>query len=441
MLRSLAALVILASTLLATSAWTTAYFSDTETSTDNTFVAGDIDLLVSSQCHYWQNGIDVGCGEGAEFGNWETTNIGEVFKFFNFNDIKPGDYGENTIDLVVESNDAYVCTDVTLTSNAENGFTQPETLVDTPDDGQFDGELAGELYMLLWADDGDNVLEEDEYATSSAVPASIADLVGEDLVYTQALADSSTNIWTGVGGPISGGVPYYVGTAWCFGEFVINPLPQADGYNPSDNPGFACDGTNQTNITQTDIVTGDISFSAVQARNNPDFVCGQDTTCSFVEETWVNSVVSYTPGTNKDGSPILDSRDDPEAAVGPAEGTNAIGTFVSLGFGGSIVLEFEHAIEDLDGPDLSFHEITNLPYPTESAEVAVSQNGVDFTPIGSVSNIGSPLQYLDIAGAYPWIKFVRVTDTTDPELHDDTADGYDVDGLDAQNYNVCLLPE
>src|SRR3989344_2895144 len=79
---------------------TVAYFSDTETSTGNTFTAGSIDLKVDSECTY--NGE-----ESDECGTWELKDLvgdtrgenGEMIlgdRFFNFQDIKPGDEGENT---------------------------------------------------------------------------------------------------------------------------------------------------------------------------------------------------------------------------------------------------------------------------------------------------------------------------------------------------------
>src|SRR3990167_4747947 len=85
---------------------TFAFFSDTETSTGNTFTAGTLDLKVDSECHYFQNGVDVTCGNGDQFGNWSESDLG-VHKFFNFDDIKPGDWGEDTISLHVIDNDAW----------------------------------------------------------------------------------------------------------------------------------------------------------------------------------------------------------------------------------------------------------------------------------------------------------------------------------------------
>ncbi|MDO8430681.1 MAG: TasA family protein [Candidatus Taylorbacteria bacterium] len=68
---------------------TGAFFGDVETSTGNTFAAGSLDLKVDSQCHYYQDNIDVGCTaltQGSTtpvaFGNWtETDLVPGVHKF------------------------------------------------------------------------------------------------------------------------------------------------------------------------------------------------------------------------------------------------------------------------------------------------------------------------------------------------------------------------
>src|SRR3989338_5857040 len=86
---------------------TGAFFSDTETSTGNTFTAGAIDLQIDSESYYrgvlnasttWQVAKDLEEGD----------------MFFSFDDLKPGDWGEDTISLHVNSNDSYLCMDVSL---------------------------------------------------------------------------------------------------------------------------------------------------------------------------------------------------------------------------------------------------------------------------------------------------------------------------------------
>src|SRR3989338_3085224 len=100
---------------------TGAFFSDTETSTGNTFTAGAIDLGVDNHSYYngvlnpettWRIDYDLSDENGHQF--------------FNFEDLKPGDWGEDTISLHVKNNDAWLCADVTLTSDNDNGLTEPE---------------------------------------------------------------------------------------------------------------------------------------------------------------------------------------------------------------------------------------------------------------------------------------------------------------------------
>src|SRR3989344_3894309 len=105
---------------------TGAFFSDTETSTGNTFTAGAIDLGIDNHSYYngalnegttWRVDYDLSKDEQGE---------PQVRQFFNFTDLKPGDWGEDTISLHVKNNDAYLCADVTLTSDNDNGLTEPE---------------------------------------------------------------------------------------------------------------------------------------------------------------------------------------------------------------------------------------------------------------------------------------------------------------------------
>ena len=133
---------------------TGAFFSDTETSTGNTFTAGAIDLKVSNQSYY--NGV-------AQSGtSWSSTDLDNGQLFFNFLDLKPGDLGEDTIDLVVQTNDGYACMDINVTGTPEGTITEPESDVPDTTVGTNEGELQNELHFTFWADDGDNVLEQSE---------------------------------------------------------------------------------------------------------------------------------------------------------------------------------------------------------------------------------------------------------------------------------------
>lgn len=243
---------------------TTAFFSDTETSVGNTFTAGDIDLQIDNESYY--NGV---LNSGT---SWAMTNL-TTEKFFDFDDLKPGDFGEDTISIHVNTNDAYMCADVSLTSNNDNSQNEPEALDDA--NGLATGELAGLVNFAWWADDGDNVFESDETLLDPIGPIGALPL---GATTTLALADTTTNIWGG-SGPITGNVTKYIGKAWCFGTLAAAPLAQ-DGLgetspqSPANTTGgFTCDGSLLDNAAQTDSLTADISFRAVQSRNNPNFTC------------------------------------------------------------------------------------------------------------------------------------------------------------------------
>src|SRR3954467_1571321 len=86
---------------------------------------------------------------------------------------------------------------------------------------------------------------------------------------------------------------------------------------------------------------------------------------------WADSVVQYTPGLNAVGTAVLSERSDPNAALGVPEAKAGnddpipTGTFVSLGYGGSITLGFETAACIKAGSALSIGGggVTKEPHP------------------------------------------------------------------------------
>ncbi len=257
---------------------TTAFFSDTETSAANIFTAGAIDLKVDNESYY--NGVLNAST------TWEASDL-TIQKFFDFDDLKPDDYGEDTISLHVETNDAYMCANVKLTSNNDNTQTEPEALVDA--NGTTTGELAGLVNFIWWADDGDNVLENNENVISQG-PIGALGVGGSTTI---ALADSATNIWNATGsstgsGPVPGNQTHYIGKAWCFGTIGVQKITQ-DGTSTAMTPagnnngnavagepedgGITCVGDALGNDSQTDSLTADVTFTVVQARNNPRYLC------------------------------------------------------------------------------------------------------------------------------------------------------------------------
>ena len=233
---------------------TFAFFSDSETSTGNTFTSGTLDLKVDSQCHYFQNGSDVGCDD---FGNWSQTDLEPgVHTFFDFDDTKPGDWGENTISLHVVDNDAW-----------------GRFIIDNITDN---GELRENMEFWIWVDQGDTPGFQ---GSDTGEGDNVWDPQTEPLVITPGTVDlpsETWNIWDALtatwvfngnidtpgvvqDGRMVESITYYFGLAWCFGE--------AD---PSQGGLGACDGSGVGNDVQGDSLTGDLNFEVVQHRNNPN---------------------------------------------------------------------------------------------------------------------------------------------------------------------------
>lgn len=273
MRKSLSSLIVLGITLALVFGLSSAFFSDTETSKDNVLQAGSLDLKIDNESFY--NGVL------SEETSWGLSDLTDQL-FFNFTDIKPDDYGEDTISLHAE-NDYWACVDVKTTKDDDNTCTEPELPDDPtcsePDGDLTDGELGVALNFIWWADDGDNVLEKGEEVFKGGTGA---DVLKED---TWVIADSSQSIFPSPG-PLQGGKTVYIGKAWCFGTLGQSPLAQDDypegpagdndGNLPAGTPedgGYTCEGTALNNATQSDIFMGDIKFSAYQARHNESFSC------------------------------------------------------------------------------------------------------------------------------------------------------------------------
>lgn len=142
---------------------TFAFFSDTETSTGNTFTAGSLDLKVDNECHYNEVAdLTPNCPEPPEgVTTWSQTDLGPAHKFFYFTDIKPGDFGEDTISLHVLTNDAWGRLTVDNVDDFDNLCTETEEdSTDTCTVGAPEGttpgsgELAEAITFDAWLDQG-----------------------------------------------------------------------------------------------------------------------------------------------------------------------------------------------------------------------------------------------------------------------------------------------
>ncbi len=171
-------------------------------------------------------------------------------------------------------------------------------------------------------------------------------------------------------------------------------------------------------------------------------------------------IVDFDQGQRRDGKDIIWYRSNPDKALGKADAKDSPHggiRFVSLGFGGSITLEFDNQLCDKPGNDLRVYETSYgnpmfALYP-EQAEVFVSQDGNTWKSLGRTNTTTPSVNCrvkldtdFDISGAYSWIKFVRVVDVTNPNakmlnpakctplpvtVFNKASDGFDLDAIES----------
>ena len=286
---------------------TGAYMTGIQTSTGNTFASGIIDLTVDNES-YVTNGV--GTLVFSTSTSWLPSSLAGKY-FFNFQDVKPGDIGEDTISLHIGTNDAWSCMKVSLTGTPENGRLDPEIKAGDTSGGSNQGELQNVLQFAFWADDGDNVYEKGEKIYKEGRVKDIflgtwwtlAD-AGENIWKSKIpgySGDSSGN-WSGKnddyddghhqgnsnGDPLRGKSTVYIGKVWCFGKLAAAPVKPdglgktGTGIGGSTNgplqrhaTGFTCNGQPVGNVYQSDGIKVDVSFIAIQSRDNSSFKCAK----------------------------------------------------------------------------------------------------------------------------------------------------------------------
>ncbi len=154
----------------------------------------------------------------------------------------------------------------------------------------------------------------------------------------------------------------------------------------------------------------------------------QKTECQ-ADDSWASEVVSFARGLRKDGQDIVASRTNPENALGVAQNNDQI-NFVSLGYGGELVLKFNKHIYNGEGEDLrvyetSFNNPSCVQYP-ESVRVFASLTGNedDWHDLGS----GCLDSSFDL-GSLDKASYIKLVDLSVPDQFSQTTDGYDVDGV------------
>lgn len=153
------------------------------------------------------------------------------------------------------------------------------------------------------------------------------------------------------------------------------------------------------------------------------------------ERCFASQTLEYTMGGTASGNPIEPIRLNTDNALGAPELDNSY-NFLSLGYGGSVVLGFSEVALNGPGPDIRIWETTFNSETCDSyeevAEISVSQNGVTYVSLGTTcTNEAGEFDISDVMPAWTYVMFVRVDDLT-PE-GSLSEDGYDVDAVEAIN--------
>jgi len=288
---------------------TSAYFSDQETFENNQLTAGELDMKVSWAEHYSDWSEDEAAFARMEDGDlvvedregFMNATFQEGFPddetraaiesgdadpceeladvpddldspVIELSDVKPGDFGEVTFDFALCDNPGYVWLNGGLLDESENGLTEPEA--DDPDEGS-GVELADEIRVTVWYDDGDNVLEDPETIVTdrefgdTPISSSVA-VSGDDRIVAQGtLREVLTQL------SVENGIP-------------LDGLPNTEGRDCYTNSptvhyiGFAWElPVDHANEIQSDSVTFDLGFYTEQCRHNDGVGLATDLTAYY----------------------------------------------------------------------------------------------------------------------------------------------------------------
>lgn len=256
---------------------TFAFFSDSETSTGNTFSSGKLNLKIDSEAHYaglvcngrdWVDDNTLGTtrpdlvGQPCE-GTWTLKDLRND-RFFALSDIKPGDTGENTISMHVFDNDAWEWFAIFPTDNV-NGLQQALQFHVWLDQGSIPGFQCPDdsAPCPTDLDEGDNEFENEPVLSTpepigasgksfelgpflAAVRSGLAPVCTEVDPDGDGVTPGDTGACQGLprDGHLVGSTTYYFGMGW--------ELPSSTG-----------------NEVQGGSFVANMEFQAVQYRNNP----------------------------------------------------------------------------------------------------------------------------------------------------------------------------
>lgn len=166
---------------------------------------------------------------------WSETDLDGSHTFWNFGDIKPGDYGSNVISLHVYDNDAYLC-------------MFPHGEEQSSPNG---GNIADYIEVFTWNDmdnDGNYDPNDSEYEIQTTTLGSLESLANYDPSNENFLSATSTE---------------YIGLSWCAGTIDVDET----------TGDISCDGSEVGNDAQASSFSSSFTAYVEQVRNNGNFSC------------------------------------------------------------------------------------------------------------------------------------------------------------------------
>jgi hypothetical protein len=147
---------------------------------------------------------------------------------------------------------------------------------------------------------------------------------------------------------------------------------------------------------------------------------------------FATGVAGFTQGAMKNGNAVPTSRSNAANALGAPQGTDVV-NFVSLGFGGQIILSFDYLVFDKTGTDITIVE-TSYGNPTcnnypETARIEVSMDNINWYAVEGEACLDESIDVSSAGLAY--FSYLRITDAsaTSSARFPGSADGFDVDGV------------
>ncbi|MGF1507630.1 MAG: hypothetical protein ACFB51_21260 [Anaerolineae bacterium] len=149
------------------------------------------------------------------------------------------------------------------------------------------------------------------------------------------------------------------------------------------------------------------------------------------EVCYAQEVVLYEPGLTQSGNEVPEARQHSERSLGEPQRDDTM-NFVSLGIGGTLILDMGGAIFDGDGADINVVETSwgdsgwDCDQYPEHVEIWAAQTlDGEWGYLGEICRDGSG----DLADAQmSWARYVKLIDGTGDERYFGS-DGYDVDGV------------